>query len=245
MHWFKKVFVIISVFGIILNIGLTAQGNQGNDSELLIKSFTETNAEVEAYWLSVGQPYLQFTGDNDLLENGKQLSEVLELPVSTILKDINNQLIYHTIGTWGKGTEIELQLKRVSNQDNRTYLIFRLKGQESVEDLSEFYSKLDSKLQQIQITPVINACIQGFINDKLNNDQQFVLIKGILESLQASEIEQLDTALVKSISAYTPKLNNSIITGGQKMNLQVASHVNNLDNKTILTLGTPIITIEY
>lgn len=242
---FKKTIAIFFVLIIIFNLGLTAQGNQDNDVELLIKAFEKSGATMENYWLNIGLPYNKYFGDKEMLIAGNNLSYILQLPKLEQLQLIGNQQLYSTKGNWGKGTEVELQLKRVNDQSNDSYLIFRLKGNDSLANLATNYERLMSYLEEIQISPKINACIQGNINDTLDNEQQFVLIKDILKILEASEIERLDTVLVKSVSAYSPKLQNSIWTSVNKMNLQVATHVNSQTKKTILTLGTPIITIEY
>lgn len=243
MTLFKRVIIIfISVFFIL---GLKAQGNDEQDIEILIDAFRKTNAELELYWLHVGIPYKKILNDSQLLSEGKKLSSIFLLPESDNLKKINNQNLYYSFGSWGYGTEAELILKRVNEQTNETYLLFRLKGVNSLDDLKVYYELLSEKMLENQISPKINSCIQGKINDKLGNTEQFVLINKILKSINADRVEMLNTDLVKSVSAYSSKIKNYIWTSNNKMNVQISTHFDSLNKKTILTLGTPIITIEY
>lgn len=245
MKIFKVKNVAVILTGMIFFLALTVQGNEQQDIELLIQSFHKTEAQLDTYWLHFGFPYEEYRSDDLLLLTGNRLSSTLMLPEMTDLVKINQQKIYLNQGTWGKGTEVTIQIKRKSEQSKEMYLVFRLEGNRSLDDFRTFYKLLYSKMQEIQFPPKINSCIQGNINDKLENEEQDVLIDDILNHLNAKVVEKLDTDLVKSVSAYSPLMKYSIWTGNNKMNIQVATHVNNLEEKTVLTLGTPIITIEY
>lgn len=234
--------ILISLFFIL---GLSAQGNQQEDIEVIIHAFQEAGAELESYWLHIGMPYGTYQNDELLLLTGNQLSDSFQLPKVTDLVKSGKQRIYVSKGTWGNGTEVELQLKRQNDEMEEMYFIFKLKGNHSLENFKAHYQKLTYKAQEFQISPKINSCIQGNINDKLSDIDQFVLIDDMLHKLDAREVEKLDTDLVKSISAFSPRIKHSIWTGNQKMNVQIAAHVNKLTQKTVLTMGTPIITIEY
>ncbi|MEW9031585.1 MAG: YwmB family TATA-box binding protein [Planifilum fimeticola] len=47
------------------------------------------------------------------------------------------------------------------------------------------------------------------------------------------------------MSAFTPALRGGLETKGGTMNVQVAARMDRNGERLILTLGTPIITIEY
>lgn len=64
-----------------------------------------------------------------------------------------------------------------------------------------------------------------------------------LKLFSAAPIERLDEKTFVSISAYTKTWNDSIISGKKTMNLQVALRQD--AGRTVITLGTPIITQEY
>lgn len=241
----KGKIVLIFILSMTFILGLTVQGESQEDIEFVINSFKKTNAALDQYWLHVGIPYGIYQDDHQWLDLGNQLSKALELAEQNQLQTIGLQKFYRSQGTWGKETEVELQLKRQNAQTKEMYLIFQLKGNQSLEEMSMYYQKLYQTLQENQISPKINSCIQGSIDDKLNNGTQLVLIDQILHNLKAKKVEQLDTDLVKSVSAFSTLIKQSIWTGNQKMNIQVATHLDVLKQRTVLTVGTPIIIVEY
>jgi len=241
----KKVVILMSLFLVFL--GLTAQGKEIQDIEYLIKAFEQTDAELEGYWVQFGFPYETIKDETELLTLGNTWSESLDLPINNQLQvgTDNLQPFYYTEGKWGERTKIEFVIKHQDENSRQLYILFNLHGESNLEELKKHYAKLENILNDYQISPIINSCIQGNINDKLNNISQSVLTEGILHNLDATTVEELDTDLVKSVSAYSPLLKNFIWTGSNKMNIQVATHYNSLDKKTTLTVGTPIIKIEY
>lgn len=237
-----KIILIVSLF---FTLGLSVQGSNQQDIELLIETFQQSGAELSNYWLHVGVPYITISEEDELLAVGKRLSKSLNLPEAQKIVTLKGQKAYFTKGTWGNGTEVELQIKAQNENSNQMYLIFHLQGNENLEALAGYYDTLKDKLAKNHISPKINTCIQGNINVKLSSVGQFVLIDNLLHSIDAEEVEKLDTTLVKSVSAYSPKIENYIWTNNNKMNIQIASHLNNLQQQTVITIGTPIITVEY
>lgn len=69
-------------------------------------------------------------------------------------------------------------------------------------------------------------------------------INSIVNNISAKKSEKLEEKNFLSISVYTPLIKDNLpLEHGKKMNLQVA--MRNLENKTTLTIGTPIIITEY
>lgn len=242
---YSRAVIILAFISLFLIFGLNVQGNSQQDIELLIDTFQQSGAELSNYWLKVGTPYLTIADEDELLLIGKNLSQSLNLPEAQKLVTLDAQKAYFTTGSWGNNTQVELQIKPQRANSNDMYLIFHLQGTENLEDLLEYYNTLINGLKENRINPKINTCIQGNINVKLSSEGQSVLIDKLLHNIDAVEVEKLDTSLVKSVSAYSSKIDNYIWTNSNKMNIQIASHVNNLQQQTIVTIGTPIITVEY
>lgn len=240
----KKAFILVLI-SISFILGLTGKETDQNHIEPFVQTFQKTGAVLDSYWLHIGIPYGMYVDDQQLLKTGNELSSWFELPQLKDLTEIQSQKGFAVKGTWGEETEAELRLIRQNEQTKEMYLIFRLKGTDSLEKMQSHYKRLHNILEKIRISPIISSCIQGNINDTLDDVRQLTLIEEVIHNLSAEKVEMLDTKLVKSISAYSPKLGYSIWTGHQKMNLQIAAHVNKIEQKTILTMGTPIITIEY
>ncbi len=223
-------------------LGMTWPTKKIDEIGLLEKGFEPSGAKLTEYSLHVGIPYKTIKEDQ-LVATGKELSQVFQIPDGQI-EQFGQELSYVSKGTWGTNTQIELQLKTIKERAS-TYFLIKATGDNSFQQLENDYQELNKMLQMAHINPKINTCIQGEINDKLNNVEQYQLIQKVLNMTDASIVEELKTDLVTSISAYSPEVGQAIQTKGGKMNLQVATHYDSLHNKTILTMGTPIITIEY
>ncbi|TCS83388.1 YwmB family TATA-box binding protein [Tepidibacillus fermentans] len=238
----KKHLGYMILISILFLLGMTVPNNNKNDLQLLLNGFQQTKAELKQYSFHVGIPY-QPLKEEQLFTKGKELSQIFHLPVGKV-ESFDQQPFYASKGTWENGTEIELQLKNI-NQNTNTYLVIKVTGNRSFQELEQDYQTFNKLLQMAHINPKINTCVQGEISDKLNNAEQYQLIQKVLKKIDASIVEELKTDLVTSVSAYSPEVGQAIQTKGGEMNLQMATHYDSLHNKTILTMGTPIITIEY
>jgi len=240
-----KVFVTIIMAIFILFISFTAESKEVGEIERLITAFSQSGVLLESYWLHIGVPYEDIENEQKLLEEGNRLSKSFGLPEVVMLKKVGQDQVYLATGSWGGNSEVELQLKKLHPSSAEAYFVFKVKGSKGLVELQNHYKRLTQLLQKNQLVPKINTCLQGTINDKLNNDQQLVYIEGMLSKLEAAKVEELDTNLVKSVSAYSPLFPYAIKTGQKQMNVQIATHFNSLDQNTVITLGTPIIAIEY
>lgn len=88
----------------------------------------------------------------------------------------------------------------------------------------------------------IFSCVRAYDSDKmklglLNQGDRY------LKLFSAAPIERLNEKTFVSISAYNNAWNDSINSGNRQMNFQVA--LRNDGERTIITMGTPIITLEY
>ncbi|SFG22643.1 YwmB family TATA-box binding protein [Sporolactobacillus nakayamae] len=88
----------------------------------------------------------------------------------------------------------------------------------------------------------IYTCVKAYRSAKM----KLALIdegKRYLNFFSAAPIERLQEKTFVSISAYTKTWNNAIYTANKKMNIQAA--LRNDGDRTIIVLGSPIITTEY
>ena len=183
-------------------------------------------------------------------EEWKDVAEewATRLGISTTGAEISeaaNLLSYRTKSNTA-GVEIRYQVTGVSsNGSYHTYLVLQLSGTPStlpyIESMQKNYAEA---LRDASFVTQISTCIRGMDNVKMSVDQQEGRILSIFHALEAEELERLQDNTVVSISGYTRLWDDFIPLNGQKMNLQVATHRNS-DAGTWITIGTPIITVEY
>ncbi|WEG13117.1 YwmB family TATA-box binding protein [Pullulanibacillus sp. KACC 23026] len=128
----------------------------------------------------------------------------------------------------------------------QTYLIYEING--TGWNASYWTNHLSIEINQ-QVTKIFDektqifACVTGDFGDKMN----IVLSKksnAILKTLKAHKIESDHEKTFSSVSAYTELWKEQTIqSNGRSINLQLG--LRKVDDKTTVTLGTPIITSEY
>lgn len=128
----------------------------------------------------------------------------------------------------------------------KPYFIAKISGTaENQQALKEMVQQVSTRMLEHSISPKFNTCVQAFYNDKLKMVERKNNVDKILRNWDATVVEKMEDDVVQSISAYTSQLPRHIITNHQKMNLQVATHVDAVQHRTRLTVGSPIITTTY
>jgi hypothetical protein len=95
------------------------------------------------------------------------------------------------------------------------------------------------------LKPRVNSCITGTFDGKLDYKRVDQIGSVVLEAAGAKKIEGIKDENLISVSAYSPVMGDSVMTGSEKVNLNLAIRYNSLENKTYIWLGTPVIAIEY
>lgn len=146
-------------------------------------------------------------------------------------------------------SSLKISIRIVDDQPTQTrkkpYVSLELKGN-GIPDhrLQQFQKQFEQICLANEMMPNIHFSLQGEVNaeqiSKMKN-----LIQSYVKPLAAKQIEEMTTENTVSISYFVPRWGSGIITKGGEMNLQVATRWNHQTNRVILTMGTPIITIEY
>jgi hypothetical protein len=131
-----------------------------------------------------------------------------------------------------------------SNHWVHPYLSMQLIGKgEPGADLREARNRCTEVLRENGIIPSYHFSVQG--SRPVSNLSKEMLLIQVIRDLKAKEVEVMRTDRTSSLSLYSPMLPGGIRTGGGLMNVQAAVRVSDDAHRLILTLGTPIITIEY
>jgi hypothetical protein len=183
----------------------------------------------------------------EVTELAKMWAKQLEIPLSLIEESRNHDVLMYRTTYKQNGVSVRYEMTSVpENGSFDTYLVLQLSGSREsllyIEQIQETFAKA---LKNADFIPQISTCIRGLYNVKMSVDQQGGKIMSIFATLQATELERLQDETVVSISGHTPMWEPFIALNGQKMNLQVATHRDSGNAGTWVTVGTPIITVEY
>lgn len=130
-------------------------------------------------------------------------------------------------------------------QNDTTVVIRAVSNTDSLKSLQLRMNSIVNALSESHITPQIDAYIHGTLPSKLTQTQTAKVVAHALTSVDAHQVEALQTQDISSVSAYSPQDSLYIVTGQSKMNLQVALHFDPNQGNTNVDVGVPFITDNY
>lgn len=239
-----KLFVgIIALFSLCsLLIGSDVQP----DSEWrLIETLYHVGAKPERY-------VLHLSGRTETSISQKELSTLVQ-DLSSALQLVSPQHTSDENGVEWKASRtdqrnLHVKIHVLNDEPNLAhvypYISLRLDGK-GVPGKEVFLIKkrLAPVLKRYGVPPRFQFSIQGSRTKVHPTPDQTV--GEVLQVLHAQEIESMRSKRTTSVSAYTPLLAGKLWANGNLMNVQVAAREGSDQQGLILTLGTPIITIEY
>lgn len=213
---------------------------------LLVEALEDTGATAQEVQVRLRASSDQANSPEEWKQVAEEWATRLEIPFSAAdISETGHGLSYRANAD-RSGVQIRYEVTGVSSNGlYHTYLVLLLSGSPTslpyIESMQKAYV---TALRDASFNVQIGTCIRGMDNVKMSVDQQEGRILSMFRTLEAKELERLQDETVVSISGYTHLWEESIPLHGQKMNLQVATHRNS-DAGTSITIGTPIITVEY
>jgi len=201
------------------------------------------------------QSYQQFQ-DSDPFKTLYQIEEIqfseLKITAWAKIKDKNIAEEYiqsilallekeYNLNTSNESRQLNINLIAMHDE---TYLIISLEGI-MLEDRHSQNNMLERIFEYFGSKPNINqtaifyiAGFQSVHTQKENMYYFFSKIDGIM-------IEGVKDEALVSYSGYTPHFEDSVVSRGKAININIASRYHNIDNKTYLYMGTPLIHGQY
>lgn len=115
----------------------------------------------------------------------------------------------------------------------------------STDQISSLEQQAAKILSSTGGIPKINSCLVGWINGKLSNGEWGNILSQSFALLDVKHIDTMNDTKVSSVSGYSPRLPGGLAIGGARVNVNIAARYSSTDNRTYITLGTPIIAQEY
>jgi hypothetical protein len=225
-----------------MSLFLVGSNLHDSSENLLLQSLQEMGFTLEHYVLHHGERTTQPMTPMQIEQWVGRLQQTLQS--SPVRKQSNSENI-HYITEREIAQNLKLILKVVnddpSQQQNCPYISIQLAG-DGIPDPA-VRRQIVELLHSNGIIPHFHTSIQG--SKPLSATSLEEPIAAIFQHLQAYEIESMRTDHTVSISAYSPLLQERLPTAGGVMNLQAATRVNQESHRLMLTIGVPIITIEY
>lgn len=247
----SKCFFLLMFFILlftILHTGIYYRGEEKTST--LQDAFFSTGAKFvnsEVYvWSDISE-------QNHSPENLLNLADQLVIDLSVMKNDAfskqtadNNSIDKTEIrGCCADGKSVCITTQLSNNNEQRSNISINVINEMIQHDISDIASLLEEKFRKYRLKPKVNTCIIGCFDGKLDNEEMIRISKIILENAKAKKINGISDNNLISISAYSPRIDNSIEIQGKRMNMNIALRYNAYEDKTYIWLATPVITIEY
>lgn len=243
----KRIAVWVWLF---LSIFLIASAQNPSQEERLLRVFEQTGAKMDHHMLHAGSRTPERMASEDLPELAEQLADELDLG-AVHTQSRTDGMRYEAHGKWNRNLQVKMVVinDRLEEPFVQPYISIRAAGHGPLNQaqLVEIRGRLFHTLQKFQIDTSTHFSIQGklSVGHRVNRGDREKQVDQVIKKLGAEEVESMRTERITSVSAHTPLFNGGLKTQGGTMNLQVAAKVGDDGRQILLTLGTPIITIEY
>lgn len=268
----KKSKAIISI-GVIILLSILnyvwADKRKIDTEDALLKAFQATEAEVlEVNINASGKIMDKFINTEELKEVSKGIAKEIgivgslanankrfetseaqeqeQYNIETIESEDMVQLILWGKDKYDRAATIILS-SYIDTYENieETDLVIDIVQNNSLTGLKDYCSKMKNIFNSFNCQTKISTCIIGTYDGKLKENEKLNIISKALKSIDGRKVEGLIDSRVISISAYSPEIEQYILTADKKMNINIALRYNEYENKTYLWIGTPIISVGY
>ena len=126
------------------------------------------------------------------------------------------------------------------------YIVINMEGKEdetiSIKHMQEKITHITKKNGH---SPQISTCLIGWLDGKLMDGECRETLTRAFMVIDAMIIDQLDAGNFSSYTGFTPNVSDWLQVGDKKINLNIAIRYSQYDNRTYVTIASPIITQEY
>lgn len=150
------------------------------------------------------------------------------------------------VGSLSNGYRISVSAVTLSplEQGTGTYLSVNLDGLKH-EEQKTFDKKISRIFEYFNVKPNISKTMISFIPEELTITEQEEIVHTMMHSINGIITEGVTKDNLVSYTGYTPYFKNNAESLGKKININIAARYHNLDGKTYLYMGTPVIHCQY
>lgn len=172
---------------------------------------------------------------------------------------LQGRTVYQATGD-AEAVASSLTLTKFPGQDEGYYVVLRMEGQGSaaVRGMKERIALSGESLADEGVHIQWNGALQGEINPEAAGQASaeqamksplhrslYTLEKGNWHALNLTAVEDYEDGGTISRSYTVPDMAISVASGGHQVSLQMAVHRNDLTGREEISLGSPLLTVEY
>ena len=249
----KGIIKILFIFAIILSLlvpVLSLAEKKYGEEEVLSGILKELKGDYLEGDINMGGIILdEFLSKEDIQSIGDEIKlklEMVEEEEETTYENNFNQLtIYGYDADENPITVMIASYIEPVNSKKETTLFISLIKRGKNFDISGIIEKIKDIFKEFNKPVEITTCIIGTVEGRFKDN---IIERSVLKSMKkfkSKVVEKYSDEYMISYTGHTPLIENSIFSGKEKVNLNLAIRYNEIENKTYIWIGTPIITTGY
>lgn len=181
--------------------------------------------------------------DTAIQKAGAALASALGFPAATGGADAS---VYSSRASAVANAQASLTVASPPGQQ-ACYAVVRLDAAGNLDEsrLLNWQEQMDSKLQEQGVRGGWNVMVQGYVSSEKMAGSPEQLLDAMILALNGKVVESYADAHTFSRSLASGAFKASVQSGGHKVNAQVALHQDSTSGEWRVTVGTPLITMEY
>ena len=135
---------------------------------------------------------------------------------------------------------------KVISVDQKHFIIVRLSIQEGIAGIDQYKTTLETAFKKLEVKDMqVTLKYEGNQEGDLTSAQKHEVALLLVNELQGEIALEYDEGDMYTVYAYTGLLKEYVTTMDTKINIQIAISYNEVNNKTRITLATPIISDSW
>ncbi|MGG4217798.1 YwmB family TATA-box binding protein [Paenibacillus jamilae] len=247
----KKGVIAILVLGTVLVLAgwrygaLQTNGTGSREAETTLRSLLTISDQTPG---TLDKLVVKWQGDwipnsADPADMAAQIADQLNLPAASKLVE-NGHALYRSVRD---SEDLKIRLNIMERQAGQWYVVVQLESSDTGrEQLIQLHKLCAEQLHSIGVQAQWNIAVQRSLQAKESVDQLMKQTEASLAgniSMQAKE--RYTDATTVAVSYEAPELPLRVQSGQHQVQMQMAVHENREQHNKRITLGFPLITIEY
>lgn len=242
---YKKIIIFIAALMLII-IPISLAGNENLDINEIAEEL-----KLDAEYTKV-TGWAEMKNDSDIkeLELLKMCKDAADTwgydgSLDTFCGDIYGCRQAYIRGIDHNGNTLYITAVNQKNDDGwESHIIIEVTAVEQMDDIDDVKRRAKRLLSSLSNTNDVqlytNYCfsLEGSMNKEL-------LIKAIFKLSDTELVRYVDIDGMISMTGYSPRIKGYTISGGEKININAAARYTKWNERTMIWIGTPLISIEY
>lgn len=134
----------------------------------------------------------------------------------------------------------------MSTLEDEGYLVVNIEAKAAENpSINHLQKKILIITKKFGYTPHISTCLIGWLDGKLRSEEWHKTLSDAFTVIDAQIVDKLTAEHFVSYTGFSSKIEECLQVGDKKINVNMAMRYRQFDNRTYVTIGSPIINREY